>query len=101
MPDTRPMKNYEILWSNGYTEMIEAQYVEYPSYNGHGQDTPPQPGYGHIRFHRNYEVIASAREGNLISVREIPITVLKEDSESDKPTEDKASGDVQEDSQAT
>lgn len=100
MPDTRPMKNYEILWSNGYTEMIEAQYVEYPSYSGHGPDSP-QPGYGHIRFHRGYEVIASAREGNLISVREIPVTVLQDTSEDDKPeTEDKASGDVQE-SQAT
>jgi hypothetical protein len=102
------MRTYEVLWSNGYVEMIEAQYVDYPSHHAH-DGYRPHPGYCHIKFYRNYQVIASGREGNLISVREISVTVLQDTSEDDKPKtetekpepEDKASGDVQEQEEAS
>ena len=90
--DDRPLRTYEVTWSNGYTEHIEAQSVEYPP-TSTNKEYPPQPGYGHVKFWVDLRVIASAREGNLISVREIPVTVLQETPEE---TEDKTDGEGQE-----
>lgn len=77
-----PIKTYEIAWANGNVERIECESFDYTSlrYSSEKSKSAPGPsGYGHIVFWRSYVPVLGIREGDVISVRLIPSTVLQED----------------------
>ena len=73
---------YEITWQDGKVEMVDADYVTFPSGTTHARGELNLEGYAyaHIKFFLKYDLILSAREGDVTSVRLIPTTVLQEDT---------------------